>query len=126
MISLNTQVEEKARQEDELADLDDVRKVYGGYTEKELHIAFNLVCNKSHWKDGNRVKVSKKDLDKYADAIESAVIFYTGGGCEFYYTGEKRKTYWCEFGGYYANGMEGWLWTLIESFVEKMFTLSKK
>ena len=107
MISLNTQVEEKARQEDELADLDDVKKVYGGYTEKELHIAFNLVCNKSHWKDGNRVKVSKKDLDKYADAIESAVISYTGGGCEFYYTGEKRKTYWCEFGGYYANGMEG-------------------
>ena len=43
----------------------------------------------------------------FADAIESAVIFYTGGGCEFYYTGEKRKTYWCEFGGYYANGMEG-------------------
>ena len=41
MISLNTQVEEKARQEDELADLDDVKKVYGGYTEKELHIAFN-------------------------------------------------------------------------------------
>ena len=107
MISLNTQVEEKARQEDELANLNDVEKVYGGYTEKELHIAFNLVCNKSHWKDGNKVKVSKKDLDKYADAIESAVIFYTGGGCEFYYTGEKRKTYWCEFGGYYANGMEG-------------------
>ena len=88
MISLNTQVEEKARQEDELANLDDVKKVYGGYTEKELHLAFNLVSNKSHWKDGNRVKVSKKDLDKYADAIESAVIFYTGGGCEFYYTGE--------------------------------------
>jgi len=107
MISLNTQVEEKARQEDELADLDDVKKVYGGYTEKELHLAFNLVCNKSHWKYGNRVKISKRDLDRYEDAIESAVIFFTGGGCEFYYTGEKRKTYWCEFGGYYANGMEG-------------------
>ena len=93
MISLNTQVEEKARQKDELADLDDVKKVYGGYTEKELHIAFNLVCNKSHWKDGNRVKVSKKDLDKYADAIESAVIFYTGGGCEFYYTGAVSYTH---------------------------------
>ena len=107
MISLNTQVEEKARQKDELADLDDVKKVYGGYTEKELHLAFNLVCNKSHWKNGNKVKISKRDLDKHADAIEYAVIFYTGGGCEFYYTGEKRKTYWCEFGGYYANGMEG-------------------
>ena len=107
MISLNTQVEEKARQEDELANLDDVEKVYGGYTNKELTIAFNVVVNKEHWKYGNRVKLTKTFIEKNRDVIEAAVIFYTGGGCEFYYTGEKRKTYWCEFGGYYANGMEG-------------------
>ena len=39
MISLNTQVEEKARQKDELADLNDVEKVYRGYTQKELEEA---------------------------------------------------------------------------------------
>ena len=50
MISLNTQVEEKARQKDELADLDDVKKIYRGYTDKELTIAFNVVVNKEHWK----------------------------------------------------------------------------
>ena len=107
MISLNTQVEEKARQKDELADLDDVKKIYRGYTDKELTIAFNVVVNKEHWKFGNRVKLTKTFIEKNRDVIEAAVIFYTGGGCEFYYTGEKRKTYWCEFGGYYANGMEG-------------------
>ena len=58
MISLNTQVEEKARQEDELADLDDVKKVYGGYTEKELHIAFNLITS-SH--NGIQSSNSPKD-----------------------------------------------------------------
>ena len=47
MISLNTKIEEKARQESELADLDDIEKVYRGYTRKELTIAFNVVCNKS-------------------------------------------------------------------------------
>ena len=107
MISLNTQVEEKARQEDELANLDDVKKIYRGYTDKELTIAFNVVVNKEHWKFGNRLKLTKTFIEKNRDVIEAAVIFYTGGGCEFYYTGEKRKTYWCEFGGYYANGMEG-------------------
>ena len=34
MISLNTKIEEKARQEAELADLDDVKDVYRGYTKK--------------------------------------------------------------------------------------------
>ena len=107
MISLNTQVEEKARQKDELADLDDVKKVYRGYTNKELTIAFNVVVNKEHWKYGNRVKLTKTFIEKNRDVIEAAVIFYTGGDCEFYYTGEKRKAYWCEFEGYFANGMEG-------------------
>ena len=45
MIALNTKVEQQARKEDELADLDDTRKVYRGYTQKELHEAFNLVVN---------------------------------------------------------------------------------
>ena len=107
MIALNKNVEEKARQEEELKDLDDVKKVYRGYTHKELDIAFGLVVNKSHWKEGNRVKLSERILNKYKDVIAAAVIFYTGGDCEFYYTGNKRKTYWCEFEGYFANGMEG-------------------
>ena len=48
MIALNTKVEEQARQEEELADLDDTRKVYCCYTQKELEEAFRLVCNKSN------------------------------------------------------------------------------
>ena len=107
MISLNTKIEEKARQEAELADLDDVKKIYRGYTNKELTIAFNAVVNKEHWKFGKKVKLTKTFIEKNHDVIEAAVIFFTGGGCEFYYTGEKRKTYWCEFAGYFANGMEG-------------------
>ena len=107
MISLNTKIEEKARQEAELADLDDVKKIYRGYTNKELTIAFNAVVNKEHWKYGKKVKLTKTFIEKNHDVIEAAVIFFTGGGCEFYYTGEKRKTYWCEFAGYFANGMEG-------------------
>ena len=103
MISLNTKIEEKARQEAELADLDDVEKVYRDYTRKELTIAFNAVCNKSNWKDGNRVKLTKPFIEKNRDVIEAAVIFFTGGDCQFYYTGNKRKTYWCEFEGYYFH-----------------------
>ena len=107
MISLNTKIEEQARIKTQYDEFDDVEKVFSGYTEKELHMAFDLVCSKSHCKEGGRVKLSKTILDNYSDLIESAVIFFTGGGCEFYYTGEKRKTYWCEFAGYWANGMEG-------------------
>ena len=107
MIALNTKVEKEAQIKTQYDEFDDVEKVFSGYTERELHMAFDLVCNKSHWKEGNRVKLSKTIIDVYADVIESAVIYFTGGGCEFYYTGEKRKTYWCEFAGYYANGMEG-------------------
>ena len=107
MSSLNTKIEEKARQEAELAELDDVKKIYRGYTNKELTIAFNVVVNKEHWKYGNKVKLTKTFIEKNHDVIEAAVIFFTGGDCEFYYTGNKRKTYWCEFAGYFANGMEG-------------------
>ena len=103
MISLNTQVEEKARKEDELSNLDDVKKIYRGYTDKELTIAFNVVVNKEHWKFGNRVKLTKTFIEKNRDVIEAAVIFFTGGDCQFYYTGNKRKTYWCEFEGYYFH-----------------------
>ena len=103
MIALNTKVEEKARQEDELADLDDVKDVYRGYTRKELTIAFNVVCNQSNWKEGNKVKLTKTFIEKNRDVIEAAVIFFTGGDCQFYYTGNKRKTYWCEFEGYYFH-----------------------
>ena len=103
MISLNTKVEEKARQEDELANLDDVKDVYRGYTRKELTIAFNVVCNQSNWKEGNKVKLTKTFIEKNRDVIEAAVIFFTGGDCQFYYTGNKRKTYWCEFEGYYFH-----------------------
>jgi hypothetical protein len=103
MISLNTQVEEKARQEDELADLDDVEKVYCGYTQKELQEAFNLVANKSNWKDPTCTKISKKNLDKYRKVIEAAVPYFTGSCAEFTYSEDSigRKTYWCEFDGYY-------------------------
>jgi len=103
MISLNTKIEEKARQEDELADLDDVKDVYRGYTRKELTKAFNVVCNQSNWKEGNKVKLTKTFIEKNRDVIEAAVIFFTGGDCQFYYTGNKRKTYWCEFEGYYFH-----------------------
>ena len=103
MISLNTKVEEKARQEDELADLDVVKDVYRGYTRKELTIAFNVVCNQSNWKEGNKVKLTKTFIEKNRDVIEAAVIFFTGGDCQFYYTGNKRRTYWCEFEGYYFH-----------------------
>jgi len=103
MIALNTKVEEQARQEDELADLDDTRKVYRGYTQKELHEAFNLVVNKSNWKNPTCTKISKKNLDKYQRVIEAAVIFFTGSSAEFTYDIDSigRKTYWCEFDGYY-------------------------
>ena len=103
MISLNTKVEEKARQEEELAGLDDTKKVYRGYTQKELQEAFNLVVNKSNWKDPTCTKISKKNLDKYHRVIEAAVIYFTGSCAEFTYDVDSigRKTYWCEFDGYY-------------------------
>ena len=103
MIALNKNVEEKARQEDELKGLDDVEKVYRGYTQKELHIAFNLVVNKSNWKDPTCTKISKENLDKYEQVIRDAVWYYTGSSAEFTYDIDSigRKTYWCEFDGYY-------------------------
>ena len=103
MIALNKNVEEKARQEDELKGLDDVEKVYRGYTQKELHIAFNLVANKSNWKDPTSIKISEKNLAKYREVIEAAVIFYTGSCAEFVSSKDSlgRTTYWCEFDGYY-------------------------
>ena len=103
MIALNTKVEEQARQEEELAGLDDTKKVYRGYTQKELHEAFNLVVNKSNWKDPTSTKISAKNLAKYREVIEAAVIFYTGSCAEFVYSKDSlgRTTYWCEFDGYY-------------------------
>ena len=103
MIALNTKVEEQARQEEELADLDDTKKVYCGYTQKELEEAFRLVCNKSNWKDPTSTKISKKNLDKYRKVIEAAVPYFTGSWAEFVYSEDSigRKTYWCEFDGYY-------------------------
>ena len=103
MIALNTKIEEQARQEEELADLDDTRKVYCGYTQKELEEAFRLVCNKSNWKDPTSTKISKKNLDKYRKVIEAAVPYFTGSCAEFVYSEDSigRKTYWCEFDGYY-------------------------
>ena len=84
MIALNTKVEEQARQEEELADLDDTRKVYLGYTQKELQEAFNLVVNKSNWKDPTSTKISKKNLDKYRKVIEAAVPYFTGSCAELF------------------------------------------
>ena len=103
MIALNTKVEEQARQEEELAGLDDTEKVYRGYTQKELHEAFNLVVNKSNWKDPTCTKISKKNLDKYGQVIREAVWYFTGSSAEFTYDIDSigRKTYWCEFDGYY-------------------------
>ena len=103
MIALNTKVEEQARQQDELADLEDTKKVYRGYTQKELQEAFNLVVNKSNWKDPTSTKISKKNLDKYQEVIRAAVIYYTGSCAEFTYDIDSigRTTYWCEFDGYY-------------------------
>ena len=48
MISLNTKIEEQARIKTQYDEFDDVEKVFSGYTEKELHMAFDLVCSKSH------------------------------------------------------------------------------
>ena len=103
MIALNKNVEEKARQEEELKGLDDVKKVYRGYTQKELHEAFNLVVNKSNWKDPTCTKISKENLDKYEQVIRDAVWYYTGSSAEFTYDIDSigRKTNWCEFDGYY-------------------------
>ena len=103
MISLNTKVEEKATQEEELAGLDDTKKVYRGYTQKELHIAFNLVANKSNWKDPTSTKISAKNLAKYREVIEAAVPYFTGSCAEFVYSKDSlgRTTHWCEFDGYY-------------------------
>ena len=103
MIALNTKIEEQARQEDELADLDDVKKDFGGYTHKELEEAFRLVANKSNWKDPTCTKISKKNLDKYGQVIREAVCYFTGSSAEFTYDIDSigRKTYWCEFDGYY-------------------------
>ena len=104
MIALNTKIEEKARQEEELAGLDDTKKVYRGYTQKELQEAFNLVVNKSDWKDPTCTKISKKNLDKYQTVIEAAVPYFTGSCAEFVYSKDSlgRTTYWCEFDGYYV------------------------
>ena len=104
MIALNTKIEEKARQEEELAGLDDTEKVYRGYTQKELHEAFNLVVNKSNWKNPTCTKISKKNLDKYQTVIEAAVPYFTGSCAEFVYSKDSlgRTTYWCEFDGYYV------------------------
>ena len=103
MIALNKNVEEQARQEEELKGLDDVEKVYRGYTQKELHIAFNLVANKSDWKDPTSTKISATNLAKYREVIEAAVIYFTGSCAEFVCRKDHMGgvSMWCTFDGYY-------------------------
>ena len=73
------------------------------YTHKELEKAFRLVSNKSNWKNPTCTKISKKNLDKYGQVIREAVWYFTGSSAEFTYDIDSigRKTYWCEFDGYY-------------------------
>ena len=104
MISLITKTEKKEIEKETISNMDEYDKtvpISGGFTRYELQEAFNLVANKSDWKDPTHTKISKKNLDKYKKVIEEAVIFFTGSCAEFYYTGTKRKTYWVAFDGYY-------------------------
>jgi len=104
MISLITKTEKEQMEEETLSNMSEYDKtvpISGGFTRYELQEAFNLVANKSDWKDPTHTKISKKNLDKYKKVIEEAVIFFTGSCAEFYYTGTKRKTYWVAFDGYY-------------------------
>ena len=104
MISLITKTEKEQMEEETLSNMSEYDKtvpISGGFTRYELQEAFNLVANKSDWKDPTRTKIKYQTLIDNKKVIEEAVIFFTGSCAEFYYTGTKRKTYWVAFDGYY-------------------------
>ena len=62
MISLITKTEKEEIEKETLSNMDEYDKtvpISGGFTRYELQEAFNLIANKSDWKDPTRTKISK-------------------------------------------------------------------
>jgi Tfp pilus assembly PilM family ATPase len=53
-------------------------RVFLGYTREELSKAFDKVANPDNWKDEIEATIPASDFD----IVNSAVIFFTGGGLE--------------------------------------------
>ena len=106
MISLITKTEKEEIEKETISNMDEYDKtvpISGGFTRYELQEAFNLVVNKTNWKNPTCTKISKRNLSKYRRVIEQAVPFFTGSCAEFTYSTDSlgRITHWCEFDGYY-------------------------
>ena len=53
------------------------------------------------------VYVINGKIEKNRDVIDAVIFFTWRWDCQFYYTGNKRRTYWCEFEGYYKFHVGG-------------------
>ena len=79
------------------------KKIYDGFTEKELDQAFDLIKFPSgDWKDPIQARVLKKDLK----VLEASIIYYCG--CGFSSVKKDNQDAWDEYyyikaDGYYLS-----------------------
>ena len=76
-------------------------RVFLGYTREELSDAFFEVANPDNWKEEIQATIPASDFD----IVNSAVIFFTGGGLESVKQFERDgETFLDVFGhGYYVH-----------------------
>lgn len=86
-----------------MTDIDNVKvdppnaTTFGGYTDAELHRAFDMVKNRTNWKEPINAVIAESDLD----IVTEAVIYFTGCLIDVwpYKEGRVRVT----AAGYYAQ-----------------------
>ena len=76
-------------------------KIFLGYTREELSKAFHEVADPDNWKEAIQATIPASDFD----IVNSAVIFFTGGGLEIVKEMERGgEIFYDVFGhGYYVH-----------------------
>jgi hypothetical protein len=72
--------------------------VYRGYTDAQLHAAFDQVKDKDNWKDRISAIIDAKDQD----VVDAAICYFTGGGADFWWPSKVKDRVRVRAPGYYA------------------------
>ena len=77
------------------------------FSKEDLHMAFDLVKDKEHWKNPIHVEITDKLLIRdygmvsFKDLVDAAIIHFTGGAATFTSIGDGK--YVVDAVGYYVS-----------------------
>lgn len=81
------------------AQFDDERAVFGKYTDRQLHRAFDAVANPENWKLPVDAKIPAEGVD--TALIADAVAYFTGSAAEIYPDPDDPGWLLVDAAGYY-------------------------